>query len=101
REHALPLAEPGDVLADPDDLSRGLMSHDVRRLRRLRVESLAREDVREVDAGGPDLDQDVVRPDLGVRAVLEDQALGWTGLPKVDRAHRSVRRRHRDRALSV
>ena len=72
-DHAVALAEPDDPRARPRHPPRDLVSEDTRPLEQALLDLL---DVREADPTGLDLHQQLARPDLGHRDLLDPQTAG-------------------------
>ena len=95
RRHPRAFGISGGAGAARHDRAGDLEAEDVARARRRRVEPHALEDVRPIDAGRLDLDQDFAGPGEGPRTRLDHKNLRPPGAGRRDRAHRLLPVRHR------
>src|SRR5690606_23544249 len=87
RDHSVPFAKMRDLGADGVDDARHFVADHAGGWGRVRVESDAGHDVREVDAGGTNPDADLTGPRGGVRSLFELEDAGAAVARKYHSSH--------------
>ena len=84
-QHALPVLEIGDILADFDDFAGNVAAEDMRQV--YAGQALAHEEVKVVQSAGPHADEDLVFARLGIGNVFVGENFGPTELMNANGFH--------------